>query len=117
MRASLTTTVNSQPASAQMGNDRGFQADGGVIATDGNGPDVGSRRQRRLIAVAAFTNNGDTPRLQRIGGKRRDVTTHHKRHSGPVLDHARIGFRDHLKAFHPREYVSLLRDGRPHRRR
>jgi len=109
--------VDGESTSAQMGNDGGFQIHGRVIATDSNGSDVGSRRERRVIAVPGFTNNGDAPRLQGIGGKRRDVTTRHEHHCGPVLDDARVGFRDHLKAFHPREYVSLLRDGRPHLRR
>jgi hypothetical protein len=40
-----------------------------------------------------------------------------ERYGGAIFDDASIRLRDHLKAFHPREYVSLLRDGHSHRRR
>ena len=47
--------VDREAASAQMRDDRRFQRNGRVIAGDRDRANVGARRQRRLVAVAALS--------------------------------------------------------------
>ena len=51
-----------------------FQRNGCVIAADRDRANVGARRQRRVVAVAALADHRYASRLQRVRRERRHVT-------------------------------------------
>ena len=86
-----------------------FSASRRVIAGDGHGADLGGGASGR-IGVHAFAHDGDAPRLQRVVRQRRDVSASDEHDRAAVLEHAGVGFGDHLKPFHGRRYVTLAFD-------
>src|SRR2546426_879381 len=72
-----------------------------VIAGDGHRPNVGPRRQRRLVGGrASLVDDGHAAFLQRVLGKRRDVPAARERHRLAAQQNAGIALGDDIEAFH-----------------
>ena len=96
----------------QMLDERRLQGDRGVIAGDGDRPNLRDRRERGVVGIGAFTHHRNAPCLERILRQRRNVAAAHEYDRAAVLQHARVRFGDHLKSFHERRYVTLAAHGR-----
>jgi len=78
----------------------GLERDAGMIAADGDRPDVGDRRQAVKAGLGDASEHGDAARLQRIGGKRRHVAAGLQRHRRSGLERPRVAFRDDVEGLH-----------------
>jgi hypothetical protein len=92
---------HAETAVSQMVAEMRLQRHAGMIAADGQGLDLGDRRQAVKARVGDAAQHRDASGLQRICGERRHMPARLERHGGSDLERPRVGFSDDLERFHP----------------
>jgi hypothetical protein len=92
--------VRRDRAPPQMLDDRGFERERCMVPGNRDDPDLGRRRERHGILVCAVTHDRHASSCERVARKGRDVPARRQHDRASVIEHARVGFRDHLEAFH-----------------